>query len=111
MKLLSAFAFAILTNCFSFKINAQLTYTTVSVQNPRWTSSEGYWVLELKPAPEFVQTVYFYTDQNYLIHQEIIVGKQIDLSRRKVQRRLRKILEEKMIAWQNNNNVVGAVSN
>src|SRR5262245_29793288 len=67
---------------------------------PSWTPDAGYWVAESNVHQPKHYTIYFYTDQHVLVYKESIEGVRLNLDSRRVKKRLKKVLEKSLWAWQ-----------
>lgn len=67
---------------------------------PNWVPESGYWVAENNMHQPKRYTIYFYTNDRVLVYKEKIEGIDLDLQSRKVQMRLKKVLEKSLQAWQ-----------
>jgi glutathione peroxidase-family protein len=62
----------------------------------------GYWVVVSNVATPRVATIKFYDLENHPIYEELITGVRIDVSKKKVCRRLNQSLQSALVAWQEN---------
>lgn len=60
----------------------------------------GYWVVENNIKTPKSSIIYFYNNNQQLVYRENVEGIRINASRRKVQLRLKHILEESVTAWE-----------
>jgi hypothetical protein len=67
---------------------------------PSWTPDAGYWVAESNAHQPKHYTIYFYNDEHVLIYKESIDGVKLNLDSRRVKKRLKKVLEKSLWAWQ-----------
>ncbi len=76
---------------------------TPSVQRtPRWISEKGYWVVESNVKTPYNSIIHFYNNDNVLVYREKVDGVKINLNRSRTKMRLKKILEQSIVAWQKN---------
>jgi hypothetical protein len=73
-----------------------------TTQAPRWVSEKGYWVVETNIHTPLDQTIWFYNNDNLLVYKETLNGVRLNLSKRKVRMKLKKILEDSIASWQAN---------
>jgi hypothetical protein len=46
--------------------------------------------------------IYFYNNLNQVLYKETVMGKKLKVNRPRVNRRLNAVLEQSLMAWQNN---------
>jgi hypothetical protein len=95
---------------FTILLSALLTTTLVSIAQdeaqpvpqsiPRWISEKGYWVIESNVKTPFNSIIHFYNNDNVLVYRERVEGVRINLNRTRTKMRLKKILEQSILAWQ-----------
>ena len=83
------------TSLISF---AQEEPTAVKPKPPRWVSEKGYWMVESNIHQPRQSCVYFYTNDNVLVHKQNITGTRLKLNKTRTKMRLKKALESIMIA-------------
>jgi hypothetical protein len=66
---------------------------------PRWVSAKGYWMVEGNINQPRHSYVYFYNNENMLVHKDTIDGVKISVSRRRTKMKLKKALERVVDAW------------
>lgn len=66
----------------------------------------GYWVVVSNEATPRVATIKFYDLENHPIYEELITGVRIDVSKKKICRRLNQSLQSALVAWQENKEVL-----
>jgi hypothetical protein len=66
---------------------------------PRWISEKGYWVVESNINTPYQSTIHFYNNDNVLVYREKVDGVKVNLNRNRTKMKLKKILEESIIAW------------
>ncbi|HSC38112.1 MAG TPA: hypothetical protein VLD19_09585, partial [Chitinophagaceae bacterium] len=64
-----------------------------------WVSAKGYWVVEGNINQPRHSFVYFYNNENMLVHKDTINGVKISVSRRHTKMKLKKALEKVIDAW------------
>ena len=69
---------------------------------PKWVSEKGYWVVEGNLNTPLDNTIRFYNNDDALVYQETLKGVKLKAGKRKVQMKLKRILESAIIAWENN---------
>jgi hypothetical protein len=67
---------------------------------PRWISDKGYWVIETKTSQPLNHVVRFYNNDNVLVYKETLTGVRLQPGKRKVRMKLKKVLEESIMAWE-----------
>jgi mRNA-degrading endonuclease HigB of HigAB toxin-antitoxin module len=67
---------------------------------PAWAPASGYWVAENNVKQPMNYTLYFYTDDHVLIYKENLEGVKLNLNSARVKKRLKKVLEKSLLAWQ-----------
>ncbi len=63
-------------------------------------SSTGFWVIESNIDTPTSSTIYFYNNDQVMVYREKVEGKRINARRPKIQRRLKAVLEEAIVAWE-----------
>jgi len=66
---------------------------------PRWVSSKGYWMVESNIREPRHSCVYFYTNDDILVHKETIDGVKLSVSKTRTKMKLKKALEIVVDAW------------
>ncbi|WP_460669702.1 hypothetical protein [Larkinella ripae] len=61
------------------------------------TARSGFWVVESQPKKQC--TVYFYTDDNQLVYQEVLAKKQLNIKRATTRESLNTVLEQALRQW------------
>jgi len=69
---------------------------------PRWISDKGYWVVESNINTPYNSIIHFYNNENVLVYREKIDGVKINLNRTRTKMRLKKVLEQSIVAWDKN---------
>ena len=85
----------------SAKVWAQDEDQSVPPRAPKWISEKGYWVVESNIKTPYHSIIHFYNNDNVLVYREKIDGVKINLSRSRTKMKLKKILEQSIIAWEN----------
>lgn len=67
---------------------------------PNRTPRSGYWVVENNLKTPRDHFLYFYNDDHVLIYKESIEGVNLNLKSARVKRRLKRVLEKSLVAWQ-----------
>lgn len=68
----------------------------------QYLSDKGYWTIESNLNTPKNSIIYFYTMQNQLVYKETIEGMRIRLHKRKILERLKKVLEQSVLAYEQN---------
>lgn len=71
-------------------------------QQKKEESDKGYWVIENNIKTPRQSVVYFYTPENQLVYKETVIGRKLNVSRRRICKRLNAVLEQSILAWKNN---------
>jgi len=66
---------------------------------PRWLSAKGYWMVEGNINQPRHSCVYFFTNENVLVHKETIDGKKLKVKRERTKMKLKKALEIAVDGW------------
>jgi hypothetical protein len=69
---------------------------------PRWISEKGYWVVESNVKTPYNSIIHFYNNENLLVYREKVDGVKINLNRTRTKMRLKKVLEQSIVAWEKN---------
>ena len=91
-----------------FVIIAAMTgLPAISQQTPKparhmqaWIPENGYWVIESNKKTPRQSVVHFYTNEGVQVYQEEVVGKKINLNKRKTRMRLKQVLDRSLASWQ-----------
>ena len=67
---------------------------------PKWICDKGYWVVESNIKTPGNAVIRFYNNDNIQVYSEKVEGMTINLKKRKTLMRLKKVLDEALIAWQ-----------
>lgn len=68
---------------------------------PKWVSEKGYWQIENNINIPDNFTVYFFNNEGTMVYKERIEGVRLNLQKRKTLMRLKKALDQYVIAWEN----------
>ena len=77
-----------------------LSLLSTGARAQRWLSARGFWVVESNIHTPEESTIYFYNNDKQLVYKEHIRGKLLDLSRRKVRKRLERVLDQAVTAYE-----------
>ena len=105
----------LLLTAASFAALAQDAPSPAKHKTPRWVSDKGYWVVESNINDRDHSCVYFYNNNNTLIHKETIAGVRLSPDKTRTKMKLKKALEKVVDAWTTGNhgdtpqNVVAAL--
>ena len=90
----------------SFIVVTALSLSTFSAHAQRWLSDKGFWVVEsnVKMPREYI--IYFYNNEKQLMYKEHLKGVTLSVNRRKTRKRLERVLEQSVTAWEKDH-VVG----
>ncbi|MBN8783458.1 MAG: hypothetical protein ABS85_01880 [Sphingobacteriales bacterium SCN 48-20] len=92
MKKILLFVFTLLA---AMQLSAQ-----VAGRTPRWVSAQGYWVAESNKQQPLEHSIRFYNNDDVLVYEEKLSGVKLNLERRKVRMKLKSVLEQAVVAWQ-----------
>jgi hypothetical protein len=102
MKTSISFATILIFLSTSLVSFAQDEEQTQPQRNPRWISDKGYWVIESNVKTPYHSVIHFYNNENVLVYREKVDGMKINLNRNRTKMRLKKILEQSIVAWEKN---------
>jgi hypothetical protein len=93
---------SLLLACFSFTLvsQAQAEEDASTQRIPRWISEKGYWVVESNVKTPYHSIIHFYNNDNVLVYREKVDGVKINLNRTRTKMRLKKVLEQSIVAWE-----------
>ena len=100
---LSALIFLFLTT--SIASFAQDEEQSLPQRIPRWISDKGYWVVESNIKTPYNSIIHFYNNENVLVYREKVEGVKINLNRARTKMRLKKILEQSIVAWEKSHTI------
>jgi hypothetical protein len=63
--------------------------------------ANGFWVIESQVSRPESSTVYFYNSDQVLIYKEVILGKKLNVTRKRTVKQLNAVLAHAIIAWNN----------
>jgi hypothetical protein len=63
---------------------------------PAWTPKKGFWIIESSLNNPREHTIYFYKDNKMMVYKERVHGYTIDVTKRKIKMRLKKLLGKKL---------------
>jgi hypothetical protein len=91
--------------CLYLVIALVMMYASVTAQEekpvvPAWAPEAGYWVAENNVKQPRNYTLYFYNDDHVLVYKEKLEGVRLNLESARVKKRLKKVLEKSLLAWQ-----------
>jgi len=89
----------------SFNSFAQDEGEPVSQRIPRWISDRGYWVVESNVKTPLNSIIHFYNNDNVLVYREKVDGVKINLNKSRTKMRLKKILEQSIVAYEKNHSI------
>jgi len=69
---------------------------------PEWISDKGYWEVENNIKTPDTFTVYFFNNEGTMVYKEKVEGVQLNIKNRKTLMRLRRVLDQSVVAWENN---------
>ena len=68
-------------------------------KTPKWVSDKGSWQIETNVQAPTRNIVYFFNKNGELIYRENVDGVVLDLKKKRVKMRLKKALENALVAW------------
>src|SRR5262245_44684299 len=71
-------------------------------KTPRYISEKGYWVVESNVKTPYHSIIHFYNNDNVLVYRENVDGVKINLDKTRTKMKLKKILEQSIVAWEKN---------
>src|SRR5689334_17540170 len=96
-KIVVTSAIVVLT-ALSFSAAAQ-DQEQVTPRTPKWISDKGYWVVESNVHTPYHSIIHFYNNDNVQVYKEEVDGVKINLEKKRTKMRLKKILEQSIVAW------------
>ena len=99
MKRLIVASAVVVFTVLSFRAIAQDDEQTAP-RSPRWISEKGYWVVESNIHTPYHSIIHFYNNENVQVYKEVVDGVKINLEKSRTKMRLKKILEQSIVAWQ-----------
>lgn len=75
--------------------------------SPKWVSKYGYWVVESNIKTPKSSTVFFYNNNDILVYSEKVEGVKLNTRRRKTLMKLKEVLDESLIAWNQKKSIKG----
>src|SRR5438128_6197069 len=66
---------------------------------PKWISDKGFWIIESNIKTPDTSVIHFYNNDNVQVYSEKMEGITLNLKKRKTLMRLKKALEESLLAW------------
>jgi hypothetical protein len=100
-KIIIVAPFIVLLSCASITTFAQETENAKpSHIVPSWISEKGYWVIESNINNPLFNILYFYNNNNILVYKEVVPGIVINLKKRSIKMRLKKVVEDAVTAYE-----------
>jgi hypothetical protein len=87
----AAFLAIVLSFALSSKAQSKLNTTP--------EKETGFWVIENNKHSPKNSTVYFYNEDKELVYKESIIGKRININRKKTCKQLNAVLEQCLLSW------------
>ena len=82
-------------------LKAQGEDQSTAPRAPKWVSEKGYWVVESNIKTPYHSIIHFYNNDNVLVYREKVDGVKINLNQKRTKMKLKKILEQSVVAWEN----------
>lgn len=70
------------------------------LRTPKWISEKGYWVVQSNIHTPKHSIIYFYNNDDVQVYKEEIDGVKVNLNKDRTKMRLKKILEQSIVAWE-----------
>lgn len=86
----------------SSTLKAQEEEQARAPRTPKWVSEKGYWVVESNVKTPYHSIIHFYNNDNVLVYREKVDGVKINLDQKRTKMKLKKILEQSVVAWEYN---------
>jgi hypothetical protein len=77
-------------------------YSQAQSKLPKWLPENGNWMVETNINKPLHCIIYFYTNEGEVIYKETLDGFKLNLEKRKVKMRLKRVLETALTAWKKN---------
>lgn len=84
-------------------LSAPDTYAQFRIREaktPKWISEKGFWQIQSNVQTPAKNIIYFYNNDKLLIYKESLNGVILDLKKRRIKMRLKRILETAVVAWE-----------
>ena len=85
----------------SSTLKAQDEDQSSAPRTPKWVSEKGYWVVESNIKTPYHSIIHFYNNDNVLVYREKVDGVKINLNQKRTKMKLKKVLEQSVVAWEN----------
>ena len=95
----------VLMSCCLASIYGRTQQATTITQDPKWTPSRGYWVIESSKTNPESSKVFFYSDDHELVYSEQVEGRVLNCKKRKVLLQLKQALETSLAARDEDRNL------
>lgn len=89
------FALALSTNVFAQDEEQQ------PLRTPKWISEKGYWMVQSNIHTPYHSIIFFYNNDHVQVYKEEVDGVKVNLNKGRTKMRLKKILEQSILAWEN----------
>jgi|SRR6478672_9801124 len=99
MKKLILASVVVFFTTLSFKTFAQ-DESQPAPRPAKWISEKGYWVVESNIHTPTHSIIHFFNNNNVEVYKEEVNGVQINLEKKRTKMKLKKILEQSIVAWQ-----------
>lgn len=67
---------------------------------PGWVSDKGYWQVESNIHSPWNSTISFFNNDGIMVYKETLVNVPLNLQRKRTLRRLKKVLDRSVVAWE-----------
>jgi hypothetical protein len=92
--------------CVAFFLVSNSTLAQKHSKAPRWLPENGNWMVETNIHKPLYSVIYFYTNEGEIIYKETLEGMKLNLDKKKVKMRLKKVLDAALVAWYKNKALV-----
>ncbi len=99
-KIFFTLSFTLIFICFYTVSVAQANKK--SPRYPKWIPGDGYWNVVSNINTPRVSTIYFYNNKEQLVYTEKMDNIVLKLNKRKVRMNLKKVLDQSLLAFNNN---------
>ena len=94
--------FKLLTCAIALLVMSSTSSAQAQAKLPKWLPESGNWMVETNVNKPLHSIIYFYTNEGEVIYKETLDGIKLNLEKRKVKMRLKRVLETALVAWNKN---------
>ena len=88
--------------CMALFCISGTTIAQKQAKTPRWIPENGNWMVETNIHKPLYSVIYFYTNEGEVIYKETLEGMKLNLDKKKVRMRLKKVLDAALVSWNKN---------